>query len=158
DHADLKPPFTPEAYTDAILSAEKAGYRVIIVDSMSHEYAGEGGLQDIQLADLERMSGGDARKMERLTAPAWKNAKLRHKKMVSRLLQCRAHLIFCMRAEEKIRFEKVKDDRGYEKTAIVPVGWMPVCEKAWPYEMTVSITMAPDAPGMPMFDAEGRPI
>lgn len=158
DHAELKPPFTPEAYLEAIVKAQEDGYRAIVVDSFSHEYEGEGGLQDIQQADLERMAGGDARKMERLTAPSWKNAKLRHKKMVSRLLQVRSHLIFCLRAEEKIRFEKVKDDRGYEKTAIVPAGWVPICEKRWMYEMTLSVTMTPEAPGMPMFDGQGRPI
>jgi hypothetical protein len=155
-HADLKPPFTPEAYVEALAAAEAAGFRAIIIDSFSHEWEGEGGLQDIQAAELERMCTDDRtgkvdkRKMERMSAPAWKVPKQRHKRMVNRLLQCRAHLIFCLRAEEKIRFEKVKDDRGYERTAIVPAGWMPICEKRFMYEMTVSMNMLPDNPGVPV--------
>lgn len=155
-HGELTPPFTPEAYMEAIVAAEQAGFRVIVIDSYSHLWDGEGGLQDIQSAELERMCTDDRtgqvdkRKLERLTAPAWKLPKLRNKKLVNRLLQCRAHLIFCLRAEEKIRFEKVKDERGYERTAIVPAGWMPICEKRFPYEMTVSMVMLPDHPGVPV--------
>src|SRR5262245_42606899 len=50
DHGDLTPPFTPEHYLEAIVAAESAGYPVIVVDSMSHEYSGDGGLLDMQEA------------------------------------------------------------------------------------------------------------
>jgi hypothetical protein len=63
----------------------------------------------------------------------------------------RAHLILCFRAEEKI--EIIKEDG---KTKIVPkqgptglLGWMPVCEKALPFELTASFLMTHDAPGVP---------
>src|SRR3990167_11064864 len=46
DHGDLHPPFRPSNYADAIKAADEAGYPVIIVDSVSHEHAGEGGLMD----------------------------------------------------------------------------------------------------------------
>lgn len=52
DHADLAPPFTPARYQEAIVAAEDAGYGVIVIDSMSHEYAGEGGIQE-WAAELE---------------------------------------------------------------------------------------------------------
>ena len=42
DHCELTPPFRPENYADAIRAADKAGYKAIVVDSMSHEWAGEG--------------------------------------------------------------------------------------------------------------------
>ena len=48
DHGDLHPPFRPDAYTDAIMAADAAGYPCIVVDSMSHEHAGDGGLLDWQ--------------------------------------------------------------------------------------------------------------
>src|SRR3982751_4549937 len=38
DHGDLKPPFRPDAYLEAIVAADAAGYPVIAVDSMSHEW------------------------------------------------------------------------------------------------------------------------
>lgn len=136
DHCELRPPFRPEAYTEVIAAAEQGGYRVIVIDSMSHEYEGDGGIQD-WAAELEAKG---------TKAPGnWKVPKLAHKRMVSRLLQCRSHLVFCLRAEEKIKIER--GDNG--KTVIVPIGWQPLCEKRFMYEMTASFLLKPDYPGIP---------
>src|SRR5689334_8290331 len=40
-HGDLTPPFSPARYSEAIKAADEAGYPVIVVDSCSHEHAGE---------------------------------------------------------------------------------------------------------------------
>ena len=64
DHGDLHPPFRPDAYTDAIMVADAAGYPCIVVDSMSHEHAGDGGLLDWQEEELTRMAGDDWKKRE----------------------------------------------------------------------------------------------
>src|SRR5439155_5467184 len=42
-HVSLGAPFRPDAYEGAIVAAERAGYRAIVVDSFSHEHDGEGG-------------------------------------------------------------------------------------------------------------------
>src|SRR4249919_950571 len=63
DHGDLKPPFRPGAYADAIGAADAAGYPVIVVDSFSHEHAGEGGLLDWHEEEFQRMGGREAVKM-----------------------------------------------------------------------------------------------
>jgi carbamoylphosphate synthase large subunit len=42
-------------YAEAIEAADEAGYPVIVVDSASHEHAGDGGLLDMQEAEFERM-------------------------------------------------------------------------------------------------------
>ena len=147
DHGDLAPPFRPDRYAEAIQAADKAGYPVIVVDSMSHEWSGDGGILDWQEEEYQRMGGREAVKMA-----AWIKPKAAHKHMVSKLLQVRAHLILCMRAEEKI--EIIKGEDG--KTKIVPKqgpagfrGWLPVCEKTLPYELTASFLLTADAPGIP---------
>lgn len=152
DHCELKPPFRPKAYEEAILAADAAGYRVILVDSTSHEHAGEGGLLDWQEEELTRMAGDDYKKREACKMAAWIKPKMAHKHMVQRLLQVRAHIILCFRAEEKI--EMVRDDKG--KMQIVPKqsrtgldGWIPICEKNLPYELTCSFLLTSDAPGVP---------
>jgi hypothetical protein len=156
EHGDLKPPFTPESYMEAIAAADAAGFRAIMIDSFSHEWEGEGGLLEIHQQTLEELATDDRTgkvekwKLDKMSAPAWNKPKQRHKRLVNKLLQCRAHLIFCLRAEEKIRFEKIKDDRGHEKTAIVPAGWIPITEKRFMFEMTTSMTMLPDQPGVPV--------
>ena len=51
--------FRPEAYSEAITAAVEGGYQAIIVDSVSHEHAGEGGLLDWHDEELDRMAGND---------------------------------------------------------------------------------------------------
>lgn len=150
DHANLAAPFRPEAYLDAILSADAAGYGVIVVDSMTHEWAGEGGVLDWQEEELDRMAGTDWKKREACKMAAWIKPKLAHKKMVQRLLQVRAHVLLCFRAEQKV--EMIREDG---KTKIVAKqsltgldGWIPVCEKNLPFELTASFLLTADAPGV----------
>ncbi len=137
-HADMRPPFRPARFIEAIHAAEEAGAEVVIIDSFSHEYDGEGGI--IDWADEIEKSG--------TKSPGnWKVPKQAHKKMMNALLQCRASIIFCLRADEKIKI-----DRENGKTVIVPLGWMPICEKRFAFEMTASFTLTPDLPGVPRFD------
>lgn len=144
DHCELNAPFRPESYIDAILTADKAGYKAIVVDSMSHEWAGEGGILDWQEEELQRMAGDSYSKREACKMAAWIKPKMSHKKMVQRLLQVKAHLIFCFRAEERVKMEK---ENG--KTVIVAIGWQPICSKELPYELTASFLLTPDKPGYP---------
>lgn len=160
DHGDMKPPFSPNRYVEAIKAADDAGYDVIIIDSFSHEYEGEGGI--IEWADQLAESG--------VKSPGnWKEPKTAHKKMVGKLLQCRAHLIFCLRAEEKMLMEQVpitnpdgspkigRNGKPIMATNVIPAAdrpinerWQPICEKRFPYELTVSLLLLPSQPGVPI--------
>lgn len=144
DWMDLQPPFTPSRYIEA-LDAGKA-YGAVVLDSGSHEYAGPGGLQDMQAEELERLSKGDESKAERLTALAWKKPKAEHKKFMARVMRYPTLLIVCLRAEPKIRF--VKDAQG--KTQIVDAGYQPICERMFGYEMLVYALLHADNPGIPV--------
>ena len=157
DHLDLKAPFRPAAYRDAIVAAEEAGYDVIVIDSMSHEYEGEGGI--LEWADA-LLDGGEK------SPGNWKEPKSQHKRMMNRLVQCRAHLIFCLRAEEKMLVEQVAqlnndgspkmwNGKPSMKTVVtaakdrpVQERWHPICEKRFMYEMTASFLLLPDKPGV----------
>lgn len=138
-HTDMEPPFRPERFTEAIKDAEKAGAEVVIVDSFSHEYDGEGGIFDWanQLEAKGVKSPGN-----------WKEPKLAHKRMMNTFLQLHCHVIFCLRADEKIRIAK---DPNTNKTVIEQLGWMPICEKRFLYEMTASFTLDPADPGKPKY-------
>jgi hypothetical protein len=148
DWIDFQPPFAPENYVEVLETAK--AYAAVIVDSGSHEYAGQGGLQDIQAATLERMAKGNESRMEALTAPSWKDAKHRHKaKLMSYLIRYPTLLIVCLRAEPKVKFVKVMKD-GRERTEIVDAGYVPICEKMFMYEMLVGCMMTADNAGVPM--------
>ena len=152
DHAELVPPFRPDAYAEAVVAADKAGYPVIVVDSGSHCWAGDGGVLDWQEDELERMAGSDYAKRERVKMAAWIKPKMAHKHMVQKLLQVRAHIILCLRAEEKI--EMVKNEHGkleiQKKQSLTGKdGWIPICEKNLPFEATCSFLLLASNPGIP---------
>lgn len=146
DHGSLEAPFTPERYAEAIRAADEKGYPVIVVDSASHEHAGEGGLLDMHDEALRKMGGRESSSMA-----AWVEPKREHKRFVSRLLQVRAHVILCFRAEEKVEMAKEGNKTVVRpKRSLVGLdGWIPVAEKNLPYELTLSLLFTSDTPGIP---------
>lgn len=176
-HGEIGPPFRPDAYGQALDIAEHEQADVVIIDSFSHEWEGEGGVRE--WAD-ELEAGG-------LKAPAqWKEPKLAHKRLVNKMLAMKPHIIVCLRSEEKMKIEAVpqfNDDgspkmwKGKQSTKMVitPASeldiiarWHPICEKRFPYEITTSLLLTPDKPGVPIprklqrqhrpFFPDGQPI
>lgn len=133
-HVDAQPPFPPQKFQDYVKEYEKHA-DVMIFDSASHEFEGIGSISE--MADNSTVKGPGA----------WKEPKKKHKLMMDRFLQARCHLIFCLRAHEKIRLEPDPDKPG--KTRVIQEGWSPVCEKSFMFEMTLSLTLRPDMPGRP---------
>jgi hypothetical protein len=151
DVAELEPPFSPARYLEAIEAADTAGYPVIVVDSMSHSWAGDGGCMDMQEAEFERLTKGKEERADSFKLLSWAMPKQEHKRMLYGLLKVKAHVILCFRAEPKV---EVKKEGG--KTVIVPKqtmtsieGWIPICEKSLPFELTASALLTPDHPGVP---------
>lgn len=144
----LDPPFSPAAYLGAIVAAEDQGHRVIVVDSFSHEWEGVGGVLEMQEEEFTRMGMKESAKMR-----SWIKPKKEHKQLVARLIQCRAHLVICLRAQEKLKMVKQPDGSQKIITADerpVKERWEPICEKRFPYELTVSFVLTPTAPGIPV--------
>lgn len=125
DVIDLNPPFTPERFLEAVKTFENAGYKIVIIDSFSHEWEGSGGCVDIA---ENKGSKGLAK---------WSDAKHRHKKMMNQLLYSKCHIIFCTRAKELL--EQV----GRE---IINKGFFPIQEKNFPFEMLVTFYMKDQRP------------
>lgn len=119
--ADLYPPFSPERYAQAIKEFEAAGVDVLVIDSITHEWEGDGGCDDIA-NDTKSKLGQD-----------WKKAKHQHKKFIRAMLQSDMHIICCIRAREKMDFT----NPAKPKT----LGIQPVCEKNFMYEMTASLML-----------------
>ena len=113
-------PFSPSRYIEAIDAACKAGAEVIVIDSTSHEWEGEGGCESIANAGNSKM-------------PNWKLAKKEHKRFMNFMLQCPAHIIACTRAREKTDFK--------DTSKPVSLGMQPIQEKNFSYEATVSLMM-----------------
>jgi hypothetical protein len=151
DVLDLRAPFSPDAYTQAIQAADKGNYPVIVVDSMSHVWAGDGGVLDWQEHELDRMAGDEWKKRESCKMAAWIKPKMAHKHMMQKFLQLKAHLILCFRAEEKIEMVRVdgKLEVRKKESLVGKDGWVPICEKNVPFEATCSFLLLASNPGKP---------
>lgn len=132
DVTDMAPPFRPERFAQAAADAEKAGYAVLVIDSMTHEWAGEGGVLDWH----DELKGDD----ERQNMRAWIKPKTAHKAMIGSLLQRRIPIVLCFRAEEKI---KVGPGGKPE-----PQGWTPIGDSRFMFELTTMLTLSNEAPGI----------
>lgn len=132
DRAGMTEPYTPARCLDA-LQAASASHSVVIFDSFSDEYIGAGGLVDMADAELKRMKNPN-------TAAAWAKPKAEHKKVIRWIRNsARCHLIFAMRAEEKVKLIKVRGE-----TKVEPLGFQPICEKAFMFDMMESAMLLPD--------------
>jgi hypothetical protein len=124
---DLYAPFSPDRYAEAIQEFQRAGVRVLIIDSGSHEWEGIGGCEEIAYA-------GDP------NLPNWNKAKGAHKRFMNTLLTCDMHVILCLRAREKSKPEK-QVINGRTKTVYVDMGLQPITEKNVMFEATASLML-----------------
>lgn len=119
--------FSPETYTATIHEAEKAGYDILIIDSLSHAWAGkDGALQMVDNAAKRSQSGN--------TFAAWREVTPKHNEMVDAMIQCKCHLIVTLRA--KMEYVQERDERT-GKTTIRKVGLQPVQRDGLEYEFDV---------------------
>jgi hypothetical protein len=123
DVCELTPPFTPEKYIEAIKAAEREGYDVIIIDSLSHAWAGTGGILDIHDAAAAK---------EKNSWSAWRLVTPRHNELVDAMLQTPCHLIATLRAKQ----EYVQVQEG-GKAKVQKVGLAPVQRDGIEYEFTL---------------------
>jgi hypothetical protein len=114
-HIDFKPPFGPLDYLAAIEHAVTLGAKVLVLDSMTHEHSGVGGVMDqvdaVLDAKLERELERDP------DMPDWKRENFRKKNFIlalvkpmtvrkrlnARIVQLGIIAIFCYRALDRIK-------------------------------------------------------
>lgn len=98
DVLELREPFSPMRYISAIQSAEKSGAGIAVIDSVSHEWEGMGGVLD--------MAGENESRSGKAGLHNWKDPKMQHAKFMLRLLQSPLPIIVCIRAKYKTRQKK----------------------------------------------------
>lgn len=113
DTLELTPPYTPERYIEAIHAAEQAGYDVLIVDSITHEWKGAGGVLEI----VDTLSRA---KYRGNSYAAWGEADPRHRKFIDAMLQSPMHVIATMRSKTAYVEAEVKGRKTYQKAGMAP--------------------------------------
>lgn len=151
---NMEAPFAPQRFLEAAKKAQKAGFGVLVIDSFSLEWVGEGGVLDWHEKELDAAveratKRGDDRRSEyqireAAKMAAWIKPKSAHKAMMNGFLQLTMPIIFCLRAEDK-----VKPTAGGKPEKL---GWIPTQDPRFIYEWTVSLTLHPDTPGKIRYD------
>ncbi len=132
DVAILKPPFSPQRYMSLIKEAEAAGYDVIIIDSLTHAWAGTGGILDIK--DRRSKVGGNN------DFTAWREVTPMHNQLVDAVLQCQCHILVTMRT--KTVYEVQENKKG--KMAPVKIGQAPIQREGMDYEFDLVFDLSVD--------------
>lgn len=148
-HLQFDAPFGSYDYQAALEHCVGEGAKVIVVDSMSHEHEGPGGMLDYHDMELDRLAGNDWAKRERVKMLAWQRPKAARRKLINRMLQLNANFIFCFRAKQTVKPLKVEG-----KTEIVPMGFMPIAGEEFLFEQTVNCLLLPKAGGVPTWQSE----
>lgn len=118
--ADMTDPYTPARFLEYARAFEAQGYDVLVVDTISHEYEGAGGMEDMAATSKTK----------------WLAPKMQHKKMMNGLMALNMHIIFCIRAREKVKVSEVNGKTSYEN-----LGIQPICEKNFMFELTLSMML-----------------
>lgn len=125
DVLNLEPPYNPQKYIEAIVTAEAAGYNVIIIDSLSHAWSGTGGLLDLH--DNIQKSSKSVNGFS-----AWKEITPIQNRFIDTILASKCHIITTMRAKQEYIIEK-----NEYKTQVRKVGLAPVQRDGLEYEFTI---------------------
>lgn len=148
-HLEFGAPFGSLDYLAAIRHCVAKGGGTVIVDSMSHEHEGPGGLLDFHDQELTRMAGDDYAKRERVKMLAWAKPKASRRQLINGLLQMNANFIFCFRAKET-----AKPVKKNGKTEVESQGFMPIAGDEFVFEMTVNCLLLPRANGVPTWQTD----
>jgi hypothetical protein len=120
----LSEPFSPERYIEAIEACEKAGMKVIVIDSISQEWEGSGGIIETH----GNMAGNSWTNWNRVTP--------RHNAFVQKILQSPCHIVATVRSKQ----DYVLTDKNGK---LVPekVGLKGVTRDGMDYEFTLVLDL-----------------
>ena len=121
DVMELSAPFSPDRYIAAIREAEQAGYDVLIIDSITHEWSGEGGCLDIK----DKLPGAnDWAKWAKLTPM--------HQRFIETMLQSSLHIIATVRSKTEWTLDENKPKK---------IGTAPQQRDGMDFEFTMVFTV-----------------
>ena len=116
--------YEAEKFIQAIAQAEQAGYDVLIIDSLSHAWAGKGGILEFVDKAAKRSGGG--------SFSGWRDATPLHNQLVDAILGAKLHIICTLRSKVEHVIETVNG-----RTQVRKVGLQPVQRDGLEYEFTV---------------------
>ncbi|MFB4260794.1 AAA family ATPase [Shouchella clausii] len=127
-HINFEPPYTTERYQAAVEALKKGGAEVVIIDSLSHNWQGEGGIVD-QHSNMEGNSFQNWGKLSSETT-----------KLVKTLTRNNVHIIATLRTKQEYAMEQ----NANGKMQPVKVGTKPVQKDELEYEFMLNFSIDMD--------------
>ncbi len=133
DVVELSPPYEPERYIEIIHAAEREGYSTLILDSITHEWNGQGGILEIVDNVARSRYRGNS-------YAAWNEGTPRHQKFIDAMLASPLHIIATMRSKAVY----VETDKGNGKKGVEKQGSAPQQRDGLEYEFTAVLDLTID--------------
>lgn len=121
------PDFSPSTYTEGIKLGIQNRYDVIIIDSMSHAWEGEGGI-----LELQQKYGGRYQD--------WAKVNPLHFGLIDAILTAPCHMIVTMRSKMDYAMED-SEEGGKKKVSVVKLGMAPIQRAGVQYEFDFILDM-----------------
>ena len=121
---NLTAPYSPERYIEAIEVCERSNMEVIILDSITHEWQGQGGCLQIH----EQLGG---------RFQDWASVKPRHQKFIDRILHSTCHIITTTRRKTDYSL----DVGSNGKSKVVKHGTKEITSDGFEYELSVNFEL-----------------
>lgn len=122
DDMQLEEPYSPEKYMEAIDEAVKAGYKVLVIDSTSHEW-------NFCLDLVNNMPGTNS-------YTKWKSVTPRHNAFQEKILQAPIHIIATVRGKDEYVLE---DSNGKKVPKKVGLGYTQRDGAEFNYTVTLNL-------------------
>jgi len=122
---DFKAPYSPERYIECIKACENAGIEVCIIDSITHEWDGKGGIIEIS----NSMSGNSFTNWAKITP--------RHDAFINAILQSPMHMITSVRRKQDYEMSKGSDG----KVKVEKAGLKEITREGFEYELTLNFNL-----------------
>lgn len=124
----LTAPFSPERFIEAVKVCEKEGIEVIVIDSMTHEWDGEGGCLQIN----DKLANA---KYKGNTWAAWSETTPRHQAFINKILTSPCHVVTTVRS---------KTETVQENGKVKKIGMKEIQRDGYEYELTVNFSIDRD--------------
>jgi hypothetical protein len=129
DVIEMHAPYLTAKYSEALRAAVEAGYEVVIIDSITHEWAADGGILDQKTQ--KDLRGGNS-------FTNWAGPSGEHERWKAELLAAQVHVIATMRSKSEYVLET--NDKG--KQAPRKVGMAPIQRDGIEYDFSVVFDLA----------------
>jgi hypothetical protein len=127
DTLPISAPYSPNKLIDGIKLAESEGYDVLIIDSLSPFWSGEGGLLEIKSAVEKRGTN---------TWAAWAEVTPLYNRMLEYIINSGMHVVATMRSKTEYMVENTSN-----KLKVTKIGTAPVLRDGIEYEFTIVFTL-----------------